>query len=105
MTLLGISARIRTRPLHAQDSALAVDAYRSGSTRVLGKNGKFVVLVEHANGAGLFLRKQQATFFSADDAVGVVRSLPDELPLGARRDNAGDSGNCHLFRRGRLREV
>ena len=101
MTLVGMSARIRARPLRPNEAALVVNAQGSGAMGVLNKNRKLVVPVEQAYGAGLFLCKQQAAVFCADDAVGIVGSLPDELPFGSGRDDPWDGGNRHLpHRRG-----
>ena len=96
------AARIRTRSFRPNEAALVV--VRQG-TRAMGvphKNGKLVVLIEHADRAWLFLRKQQTAVFRADDAVRIIGSLPDEFPFGASRDDPGDSGNLHFLCSSRL---
>src|SRR5262245_32314931 len=105
MTFLRFSSRIRTSPLHAEDAPLAVDAHRSRPTSLSDENRKFVVLIQHAHGAGLFLRKQKSPLFGSSNSIGVVGALTDELPFGTCGNYAGDGGDRHLFSRSRLREV
>ena len=102
MTLGGMTTRIRAGSLGPNEAALVVDTQSSRTMSIFNKNRKFAVRVEPANRARLFLRKQQATIFRADDTVGIVGSLPDELPLGTSRDDPWDCSNCHVPLRGRL---
>ena len=90
MALVGMAARVRAGSLDADDAALVVDAQSAGAVGVASENGKFIFRIEPANGAGLFLREQDAAVFRADETIGVVRALPDEFPLGAGGDHAGN---------------
>ena len=78
------------------DAALRIDRDRAGAVTVRQVNGEFVVLVEHVDGVGLLLREQQAVL-EAHDAIGVLVALPNQSPLGARINHAGDCGDRHFF--------
>jgi hypothetical protein len=72
---------------------------------VFGKDRKFIVLVEHPNRARLLLREQEATVFSADDAIRVVWALPYKFPFGARGNDARDCRDGYFLLGARLREI
>src|SRR5439155_13760705 len=56
--------------------------------RVLDIHGNLVVPVKLAHAAWLFLREQQPAVRRADDAVGVVTTLPYQRPSCAGGNNA-----------------
>ena len=99
VTLFGMAAGIRASALDANDAALVVDAERAGAVGVAGPEGDLVMLVDPANRAGLFLGEEDRAVLHADQAVGVVGPLPDELPLGSGRNDAGNRGDRHLLLR------
>ncbi len=104
MALVGMAARIRASALNADDAALVVDAKSARAVSVRGKDGEIVLWIEPANGAGLFLRKQDSTVFRADQTIGVIGALPDKLPLRPGGDDSWNPGDGDLLFGSGLRE-
>ena len=89
MALVGMAAGIRAGALDADEAAFVVDAERAGAVSVAGKNGEIVVRIEPAERCWAAPARRESAVFRADQTVGVVGSLPDELPLGSGGDDAG----------------
>src|SRR5438445_11449967 len=72
MTLGWMTTRIRAGSFGPNEAALVVDTQSSRTMSILNKNRKFFFHGYAAHRAGLFLRKQQAAVFRADDNVVIV---------------------------------
>jgi hypothetical protein len=99
-----MSAGIRAGPLHADQSLLVVDPKGASAMGVADENREFVVWVEPANRAGLFLSEVDAAIRGADETVGIVWSLSHELPFEATGNYSRDLRSGYVLGRRRLSE-
>src|SRR5690348_17860429 len=97
-----MSARIRAGSLHANEPLLVVDSQGSGAMCVPGDERKLVILIRDPPRAGLFLREIDAAVRRAHKAIGIIGSLPEELPFEAPRNHSRDFASGHVFGRRRL---